>query len=124
MSTSRKIFIDASAVETALAALKAAREANPASVSSLVDAEEALRAAFEQGIPALTEVGHRTRPRLRLVEPPTPSQQYKHYKGGVYDHICEGLLEATLEPHMVYRGEDARIWVRPKSEFLEKFSRI
>jgi hypothetical protein len=44
---------------------------------------------------------------------------YRHYKGGVYELVCEAVLEADLTPVMVYRGEDGRVWVRPKDVFFE-----
>ena len=45
--------------------------------------------------------------------------RYRHYKGGEYELVCEGLLEADHTPVMVYRGEDGRVWVRPKDVFFE-----
>jgi hypothetical protein len=45
--------------------------------------------------------------------------RYRHYKGGVYELVCEAELEADLTPVMVYRGEDGRTWVRPKAAFFE-----
>jgi len=45
--------------------------------------------------------------------------RYRHYKGGVYELVCEARLEADHTPVMVYRGEDGRTWVRPKAEFFE-----
>jgi len=45
--------------------------------------------------------------------------RYRHYKGGVYELVCEAVLEADHTPVMVYRGEDGRIWVRPKAVFFE-----
>jgi len=45
--------------------------------------------------------------------------RYRHYKGGVYELVCEAVLEADHTPVMVYRGEDGRIWVRPKAAFFE-----
>lgn len=45
--------------------------------------------------------------------------RYRHYKGGVYELVCEAELEADHTPVMVYRGEDGRIWVRPKAVFFE-----
>jgi hypothetical protein len=44
---------------------------------------------------------------------------YRHYKGGVYDLVCEAELEADHTPVIVYRGQDGRIWVRPKAAFFE-----
>ena len=45
--------------------------------------------------------------------------RYRHYKGGVYELVCEAVLEADHTPVMVYRGEDGRVWVRPKDAFFE-----
>ena len=57
--------------------------------------------------------------------------RYKHYKGGEYEVIAVGLQEATHEPMVVYRslqdGGDfpaGTIWIRPESEFVEKFEQI
>jgi hypothetical protein len=30
--------------------------------------------------------------------------RYRHYKGGVYELVCEAVLEADHTPVMVYRG--------------------
>jgi hypothetical protein len=45
--------------------------------------------------------------------------RYRHYKGGVYDLVCEAELEADHTPVIVYRGPDGRTWVRPKAAFFE-----
>jgi hypothetical protein len=45
--------------------------------------------------------------------------RYRHYKGGVYELVCEAVLEADHTPVIVYRGEDGRTWVRPKDAFFE-----
>jgi hypothetical protein len=44
---------------------------------------------------------------------------YRHYKGGVYELVCEAVLEADHTPVMVYRGEDGVVWVRPRDAFFE-----
>lgn len=47
--------------------------------------------------------------------------KYRHYKGGIYELVCE----AKLEPDpavimMVYRSmADGVIWTRPKAVFFE-----
>lgn len=46
--------------------------------------------------------------------------KFQHYKGGIYELICEGTLESDLTPMMVYRAADGSIWVRPKSVFFEE----
>ncbi len=45
--------------------------------------------------------------------------RYRHYKGGLYELVCEATLEADHTPVMVYRGEDGAVWVRPKQAFFE-----
>jgi hypothetical protein len=45
--------------------------------------------------------------------------RYRHYKGGVYDLVCEAELESDHTPVIVYRGQDGRTWVRPKAAFFE-----
>lgn len=45
--------------------------------------------------------------------------RYRHYKGGVYELVCEAMLESDHTPMMVYRGEDGVVWTRPKNVFFE-----
>ena len=45
--------------------------------------------------------------------------QYRHYKGGLYELVCEATLEADLTPMVIYRAADGSIWARPKSVFFE-----
>jgi hypothetical protein len=45
--------------------------------------------------------------------------RYRHYKGGVYELVCEAVLEADHTPVIVYRGEDGMTWVRQKDAFFE-----
>ena len=47
--------------------------------------------------------------------------QYRHYKGGVYELVCEATLEAGLVPMIVYRAvAGGAVWVRPKAVFFEE----
>lgn len=46
--------------------------------------------------------------------------QYKHYKGGIYDHVCEATLESDLTPLIVYKAADGSIWVRPREVFFQE----
>lgn len=51
--------------------------------------------------------------------PVRPGQRWKHYKsGGIYLIVATGVLEATLEPAVIYKGKDDVVWVRPLSVFL------
>ncbi len=46
--------------------------------------------------------------------------RYKHYKGGIYEWICEATLEPDPSVTMVvYRAYDGRIWTRPSTVFFE-----
>ena len=54
-------------------------------------------------------------------------QKYKHYKGHLYELVCEGLHSETHEEMVVYRsleqnGEypSGSIWIRPKVMFFEE----
>lgn len=47
-------------------------------------------------------------------------QRYRHYKGGIYEFVCEARLEADCTPVIVYRGEDGAVWVRPRERFFEQ----
>ncbi|WP_296943609.1 DUF1653 domain-containing protein [uncultured Massilia sp.] len=45
--------------------------------------------------------------------------RYRHYKGGLYELVCEAVLEADHTPVIVYRGQDGKTWVRPRDAFFE-----
>jgi hypothetical protein len=45
--------------------------------------------------------------------------QYRHYKGGLYELVCEATLESDLTPMIIYRAHDGSVWARPKSVFFE-----
>jgi len=45
--------------------------------------------------------------------------RYRHYKGGIYELVCEAVLEADHTPVMVYRGQDGAVWVRPQAAFFD-----
>ncbi len=47
---------------------------------------------------------------------------HQHYKGGLYRFITAALREGDLEPLVVYEPEDGPVFVRPMSEFREKFT--
>lgn len=46
--------------------------------------------------------------------------RYRHYKGGIYELVCEAVLEADHTPVIVYRGQDGVVWVRPRDAFFEE----
>ena len=46
--------------------------------------------------------------------------RYRHYKGGLYDLVCEATLESDLTPLIVYRSEGGSVWVRPRDVFFER----
>lgn len=46
--------------------------------------------------------------------------KYRHYKGGIYEIICEARLESDPATIMiVYRSEEGLIWTRPRDVFFE-----
>jgi hypothetical protein len=48
-----------------------------------------------------------------------PTMRYRHYKGGLYEFICEATIEADLTTVVVYRAANGTVWVRPKDVFFE-----
>lgn len=46
--------------------------------------------------------------------------QYRHYKGGLYELVCEATQESDLSPVIVYRASDGSIWCRPRAVFFEE----
>ena len=46
-------------------------------------------------------------------------QRFRHYKGGIYEFVCEATQESDLSPVIVYRSHNGSIWTRPKSVFFE-----
>jgi hypothetical protein len=45
--------------------------------------------------------------------------QYRHYKGGLYELVCEATLESDLSPMIVYRAANGSVWIRPRDVFFE-----
>jgi hypothetical protein len=45
--------------------------------------------------------------------------QYRHYKGGLYEFVCEAILESDHTPLIVYRAANGAVWARPKNVFFE-----
>jgi len=46
--------------------------------------------------------------------------KYRHYKGGIYEIICEAQLESDPNVIMVvYKAENGTIWTRPRGIFFE-----
>ncbi|CAN5475311.1 hypothetical protein BH11PSE11_BH11PSE11_21220 [soil metagenome] len=46
--------------------------------------------------------------------------QFRHYKGGLYELVCEARLESDPTITMiVYRAADGSIWTRPHDVFFE-----
>ncbi|WP_394779497.1 DUF1653 domain-containing protein [Undibacterium sp.] len=48
-----------------------------------------------------------------------PVQRFRHYKGGMYELVCEAIQESDLSPVIVYKSHNGSIWTRPKSVFFE-----
>lgn len=45
--------------------------------------------------------------------------QYRHYKGGLYELVCEATLESDHSPMIVYRATNGSVWIRPREVFFE-----
>jgi hypothetical protein len=46
--------------------------------------------------------------------------KYRHYKGGIYEIVCEAKLEADPTVIlMIYRSAEGQTWARPKEVFFE-----
>ncbi|QQS23212.1 DUF1653 domain-containing protein [bacterium] len=47
---------------------------------------------------------------------------YKHYKGGLYKVIANGLIESTQHPAVIYEAmydnPKSKIWIREEADFL------
>lgn len=47
-------------------------------------------------------------------------QQYRHYKGGLYEYLCTARLESDPAIDMiVYRASDGTVWTRTAQNFFE-----
>ncbi|WP_334119322.1 DUF1653 domain-containing protein [Limnobacter sp.] len=49
-------------------------------------------------------------------------ERYRHYKGGLYEIICQAIQENDLSPVVVYRplsGDTHTVWTRPLNVFFE-----
>ncbi|MFZ6773674.1 DUF1653 domain-containing protein [Undibacterium sp. SXout7W] len=53
-------------------------------------------------------------------QPSGQVQRYRHYKGGIYELVCEATQESDLSPVIVYRSHNGSIWTRPKAVFFEQ----
>lgn len=45
--------------------------------------------------------------------------RFRHYKGGLYEFVCEATLEADHTPLIIYRAANGTVWARPKDVFFE-----
>ncbi|ADG18214.1 hypothetical protein OKW33_004640 [Paraburkholderia atlantica] len=46
--------------------------------------------------------------------------RYRHYKGGIYELVCEATLESDPTVTMiVYKAANGTIWTRPATVFFE-----
>ncbi|MEC5404702.1 DUF1653 domain-containing protein [Paraburkholderia sp. MPAMCS5] len=49
-----------------------------------------------------------------------PNTRYRHFKGGIYELVCEATLESDPAVTMiVYKASNGSIWTRPASVFFE-----
>ena len=46
--------------------------------------------------------------------------RYRHYKGGIYEIVCEAKLESDPSVSMIiYKATNGTIWARPSDVFFE-----
>jgi len=45
--------------------------------------------------------------------------KFRHYKGGIYELVCEATMESDHTPLIVYRAANGSIWCRPRDVFFE-----
>ncbi len=46
--------------------------------------------------------------------------KYRHYKGNLYQILCEARLESEPDTLMIiYQAQSGEIWARPKQAFFE-----
>lgn len=54
-------------------------------------------------------------------QPFAPGTQLRHYKGGLYTVVGSCLIEATLQPGVLYQPQQGDsqdvLWMRPLAEF-------
>lgn len=47
--------------------------------------------------------------------------RYRHYKGGIYEWVCEAKLESDPTVTLViYRSPEGATWARPRDVFFEQ----
>lgn len=47
--------------------------------------------------------------------------RYRHYKGGLYEWVCEAKLESDPTVTLViYRSPEGETWARPREVFFEQ----
>ncbi len=60
------------------------------------------------------------------LQPFAPGTQLRHYKGGLYTVVGGCLIEATLQPGVLYKppqGDSQDVlWMRPLAEFHDQIS--
>ncbi|MES2104405.1 MAG: DUF1653 domain-containing protein [Pseudomonadota bacterium] len=76
-------------------------------------------ASFLQKQPLLKTAANPVQATLPVVLPSKTVQRYRHYKGGIYELVCEATQESDLSPVIVYKAHNGTYWTRPKSVFFE-----
>jgi DNA polymerase III subunit epsilon len=79
--------------------------------------EEIVQKKLQPRSPTKTTYGKRISISL-LTEKAAP-KLYRHYKGGLYELVCEATQESDLTPQVVYKASDGSFWTRPRSVFFE-----
>lgn len=58
-------------------------------------------------------------PSSRAKKSKSAVRRFRHYKGGIYELVCEAIQESDLTPIVVYRAHNGTIWTRPHAVFFE-----
>ena len=73
----------------------------------------------------MAQVNHKPLDKLNAkwleFDRPQAGAVFRHYKGGLYEIVATGFLEATEEPAIIYRSlKYETVWVRTAANFFEK----
>lgn len=92
------------------------------SVQETLDEMEKTREWLAPLFGAREERNEKLKVPLRQLESPT--DLYRHRKGGLYKLVTRARMKATGTEVVVYRSvETGETWVRPATEFDERFSK-
>lgn len=116
---------EADAEVTAKIMIKIAAQVRELSLSELVTPEllvkiNRLSAAKVPGfLQELKSPAPARTPRSSFPKKALSVRRFRHYKGGIYELVCEATQESDHTPIIVYRAHNGTIWTRPHAVFFE-----